>query len=145
MASDGFRVALMARPIASRPQPFEASREVSLEAVDTDTSDEQAEAELDQFNIRLHEAQKLQGRTFVSRTAVMDPRRGAGGKAPRKMKTTVLRVVVNAQVRETASDASRLLPTASDCFRTHFRLHPIAANRFSSLRARAPPPRPPRR
>uniref|UniRef100_A0A7S2HXV1 Carrier domain-containing protein n=1 Tax=Haptolina brevifila TaxID=156173 RepID=A0A7S2HXV1_9EUKA len=58
-------------------------------------ADEQREADLDLFNVHLQEAQKLQGRTFVSRTAVMDPRRSAN---PRTTKTTMLRVVVNAHV-----------------------------------------------
>lgn len=64
------------------------------------TDEEQLEAKLDHFNIRLHEAQKFHGRTFVSRTAVIDPRRSstANARAARNMKTTVLRVVVNAHV-----------------------------------------------
>ena len=62
--------------------------------------DEEHEQELDDLNTRLHAAQKLQGRTFVSRTAVMDPRRdkAGSGKVARSTKTKVLRVVVNAQV-----------------------------------------------
>ena len=59
---------------------------------DDGTADEAYEAELDQFNTRLQDTQKLLGRTFVSRTAVRDPRRS------RECKTVVLRVVINPHV-----------------------------------------------
>ena len=57
------------------------------------------------------------GRTFVSRTMLMDPRRGKDmGKAARPTKTTVLRVVINAQVTvdhcKAALQDLRILATA---------------------------------
>ena len=74
----------------------------TMSAEEEAAEDERREADLDLFNKQLQEAQKLQGRTFVSRTALMDPRRGAAAgpaaKPCRPGKTTVLRVVINAQV-----------------------------------------------
>ena len=67
--------------------------------LDETVADERNEMEIDAFNVLLQEAQKRMGRTFVSRTALMDPRRGVGmAKGARPTKTTVLRVVINAQV-----------------------------------------------
>ena len=65
------------------------------------TADEVYEKELDRFNVQLQETQKLLGRTFVSRTAVRDPRRS------RACKTTVLRVVINPHV--SLDDCARVL------------------------------------